>query len=186
MDDSGEELDSKRVTSRPAERIWQAAEVPVMPVPIIAMRFLGGLLLGGGGGKWVGILFEIFVQWFVPGSVCVEEMDLRIVGSVFWRAVEHGWKTTFSVSRCYSSWAVKGCSVYSTRSEWKKPLNDNLQIKRLPSERLLRSDENGRQATVNAVSDLPKKTDIMAVARPQRGNGAGSVASHRIAISVER
>ena len=55
MDDSGEGLDSKRVASRPAERIWQAAEVPVMPVPIIAMRFLGDRLLGG---KWVGILFE--------------------------------------------------------------------------------------------------------------------------------
>jgi hypothetical protein len=42
-----EALDSKRVHSRPAERIWQAAEVPVMPVPMIAMRFFGA---------WVAIL----------------------------------------------------------------------------------------------------------------------------------
>lgn len=36
-----EGFDSKRVHSRPAERIWQAAEVPVMPVPMMAMRFFG-------------------------------------------------------------------------------------------------------------------------------------------------
>ena len=53
MDDEGEGLDSKRVTSRPAERIWQAAEVPVMPVPMIAIRFFGTGLLGG---EWAVVL----------------------------------------------------------------------------------------------------------------------------------
>jgi hypothetical protein len=32
-----------------------------------------------------------FCSMVCPDSVCVEEMDLRVVGSVFWRAVEHGW-----------------------------------------------------------------------------------------------
>ena len=125
-------------------------------------------------------------QWFVPILIDVGGGSLRVVviASVFCRRVEHGWKTTFSLSRCCSSWAVKGCSVYSTRSEWKKPLNDNLQIKRLPSERLLRSDKNGRQATVNAVSDLPKKPTSW----PSHALSWVTVlaASRRIAISVER
>ena len=69
MDDEGEGLDSKRVTSRPAERIWQAAEVPVMPVPIIAIRFLGDRLLGG-GGKWVGILFEFLFNGLSRFGLC--------------------------------------------------------------------------------------------------------------------
>ena len=46
-------MDSKRVASRPAERIWQAAEVPVMPVPMIAIRFFGTGLLGG---EWAVVL----------------------------------------------------------------------------------------------------------------------------------
>ena len=57
-----EGLDSKRVHSRPAERIWQAAEVPVMPVPMMAMRFLG---------VWAGVLVRS-VQWSVRVRV-----DLR-------------------------------------------------------------------------------------------------------------
>ena len=32
-----------------------------------------------------------FCSMVCPDSVCVEEMDLRVIGSVFWWAVEHGW-----------------------------------------------------------------------------------------------
>jgi hypothetical protein len=64
MEALGEGLDSKRVTSSPAEMIWQAAEVPVMPVPIIAMRFLGRggeaavlwFFLFNGSSDWAGML----------------------------------------------------------------------------------------------------------------------------------